>query len=195
MADESTFADFMQRIRAGDEQAASELVRKYEPLICRAVRLQLEDRRLGRIFDPMDVCQSVLGSFFARSAAGQYDLEQPDQLVNLLVAMARNKLASAARRQNRQCRDHRRIGAADGLDQVAAKGPGPGSILAGNELLQRFRQGLTEEERQLADLRSGGASWDDIAAKMGGKAQARRMQLDRALDRVAKELGLDEADS
>jgi RNA polymerase sigma-70 factor (ECF subfamily) len=195
MSDESTFTDFLRRVRAGDEQAAVELVRKYEPLIRREVRLRLEDRRLGRIFDSMDVCQSVLASFFVRTAAGQYDLEEPGQLIKLLVTMARNKLASAARRQSQQRRDHRREAAhgAEGLTEVAASGPGPGSIVAGRDLLERFRQGLTEVERQIADLRGKGLSWDEVAAQLGGKAQARRMQLARAVDRLATELGLDEA--
>jgi RNA polymerase sigma-70 factor (ECF subfamily) len=46
MSERETFADFMRRIRAGDEQAAAEMVRRYEPLIRREVRLSLEDRRL-----------------------------------------------------------------------------------------------------------------------------------------------------
>src|SRR5438132_7188286 len=111
MADEETFTDFLRRIRAGDEQAAEELVRQYEPLIRREVRLHLEDRRLSRLFDSMDVCQSVLASFFVRVASGQYDLERPEQLLKLLMAMARNKLASQARRQHRKLRDQRRIDA------------------------------------------------------------------------------------
>src|SRR5437773_104981 len=150
MADEKTFADFLRRIRAGDEQAAAELVRQYEPLIRREVRLHLEDRRLGRLFDSMDVCQSVLASFFVRTAAGQYDLDQPGQLVKLLVTMARNKLASAARQQRRQRRDNRRLAAgADELAAVAAKGATPSRLVAGKELLERFRQGLSAEERQV----------------------------------------------
>ena len=47
----------------------------------------------------MDVDQSVLASFFLRTAAGRYDLDGPDQLIRLLVRMTRNKLASAARKQ------------------------------------------------------------------------------------------------
>ena len=47
----------------------------------------------------MDICQSVMGSFFYRAALGQYELEKPDDLVRLLVTMARNKLADQARRQ------------------------------------------------------------------------------------------------
>jgi RNA polymerase sigma factor (sigma-70 family) len=195
MSDQDTFADFMRRIRAGDEQAAVELVRRYEPLIRREVRLQLEDRRLCRLFDSMDVCQSVLASFFVRTAAGQYDLDQSAQLLKLLVTMTRNKLASAARRQHRQRRDQRRAarGGGDELEQVAATGPSPSELVAGEELLHRFRQGLSAEERQLADLRVQGLSWADIAAQLGGRPQARRMQLARAIERVAQELGLEEA--
>ena len=47
----------------------------------------------------------MLLSFFVRAAAGQYELERPEQVVKLLVTMARNKLASAARREHRQRRD------------------------------------------------------------------------------------------
>src|SRR4051812_2155900 len=108
MPDPSPFAEFVARVRAGDARAAEELVRRYEPLIRREVRLHLEDRRLGRVFDSMDVCQSVLKSFFVRTAAGQFDLDDPTQLVRLLVTMTRNKLASEARRQHRQKRDNRR---------------------------------------------------------------------------------------
>lgn len=194
MSDEGSFSGFLKRIRAGDEQAAEELVRKYEPLIRREVRLQLEDRRLSRIFDSIDVCQSVLASFFLRTAAGQYDLDEPSQLVKLLVTMARNKLASEARRQNRQRRDHRRQTADQGeaLDRVAEDSPGPGTLVAGKELLERFRQGLNDEERAIADLRAAGMAWDQIADQLGGKAQARRMQLARAADRVARDLGIEE---
>src|SRR5438876_11600918 len=108
MLESVTFADFVRRVRAGDEQAAAELVRQYEPLIRREVRLHLEDRRLCRVLDSMDVCQSVLASFFVRTSAGQYDLERPEQLIKLLVKMARNKVVSAARREHPQRRDSRR---------------------------------------------------------------------------------------
>ncbi len=194
MAEANTFTDFVRRIRAGDEQAAEEMVRRYESLIRREVRLNLEDRRLARLFDSMDVCQSVLKSFFFRTAAGEYDLDTPEQLQRLLVTMARNKLASAARYQNRQRRDHRQ-NVADGsarLEGVASDSPTPSQVVAGRELLERFRQALSDEERQIAELRSQGLAWADIATRLGGNAQARRMQLARAVERVARDLGLDE---
>jgi RNA polymerase sigma-70 factor (ECF subfamily) len=194
MSDQADFSQFVSRIRAGDAQAAAELVRRYEPFIRRAVRLRLEDRRLGRLFDSMDVCQSVLASFFVRTAAGQYDLERPEQLIQLLVTMTRHKLASAARRQQRHCRDHRRE-TADGsaaLGGVMAADPSPSQQVAGRELLEQVRQRLTEDERGLADLRGQGLSWAEIASRLGGTAHGRCVQLGRALERVTRELGLDE---
>jgi RNA polymerase sigma-70 factor (ECF subfamily) len=190
------FRELMARVRAGDERAAAELVSRYEPLIRREVRLRLEDRRLARAFDSVDLCQSVLASFFVRAAAGQYDLDQPGQLAALLVRMARNKLASAARHQNRQRRDQRRVadGAAD-LEALAGGGPTPSRVAVGKELVAHFFERLSDEERQIADLRARGLGWEEVAGRLGGTATARRMQLTRAAERVARELGLDEGDN
>jgi DNA-directed RNA polymerase specialized sigma24 family protein len=193
MSDDTSFADFLRRIRAGDQQAAAELVRRYEPAIRLEVRMRLSDPRLGRLFDSMDVCQSVLKSFFVRTAAGQYDLDEPGQLLRLLVVMARNKLALRARHEGRQRRNYRRVEVAtDDRVEVAKVGPSPSEVMAGRELLQEVRQRLTEEERCLADLRGQGRAWKEIAAELGGTAGARRKQFERAVDRVARELGLDE---
>ena len=41
----------------------------------------------------------MLASFFVMAATGQYDLESPEELAKLLMSMARNKLASLARRK------------------------------------------------------------------------------------------------
>ena len=194
MTEDEVFADFIRRIRAGDAQAAAELLRQYEPVVRLEVRLRLSDRRLRRVFDSMDICQSVMASFFVRAAAGQYDLEQPGELVRLLVGMARNKLAFQVRRERAQRRDNRRVEVNDheALQSAAAATPSPSAVVAGDELLQRFRQKLSAEERQLAELRGVGLGWNVVAARVGGTAQGRRKQLERAVERVAGELGLGE---
>jgi len=193
MSDDNLFADLIHRLRAGDARAAEELVREYEPAIRLEVHCRLRDSRLRRAFDSMDVCQSVLASFFVRAAAGQYDLEQPDQLRKLLVGMARKKLLFQVRKQRAQCRDVRRLEpiVRDDGGAVAAD-PSPSRQCEAQDLLHSFRQRLTPEERQLAELRAKGREWPDIAAEIGGTPSGRRKQLTRAVDRVARELGLDE---
>ena len=193
MPDHTAFADFIRRIRAGDAQAATELVQQYEPVIRLEVKLRLSDPRLRRLFDSMDICQSVLASFFVRAALGHYDLEEPGQLVKLLVGLARNKLAFHVRHERRQRRDHRRLEAV-GEKQLEAAGacPSPSQQIAARELLQAFRGRLSAEERVLADRRAQGHAWAEIAAEMGGTPQARRKQLARAVERAAQQLGLDE---
>jgi RNA polymerase sigma-70 factor (ECF subfamily) len=193
MSDDNIFADLIRRLRAGDAHAAEELVRAYEPAIRLEVHCRLRDRRLRRAFDSMDVCQSVLASFFVRAAAGQYDLEQPDQLRKLLVGMARKKLLLQIRKQRAQCRDVRRLEpiARDDCTMVAAH-PNPSQQCEAEDLLHSFHQRLTAEEQHLAELRAQGREWPDIAAQVGGTPSGRRKQLTRAIDRVARELGLDE---
>jgi RNA polymerase sigma-70 factor (ECF subfamily) len=193
MSDDNTFADLVRRLRAGDPRAAEELVREYEPAIRLEVHCRLRDPRLRRAFDSLDVCQSVLASFFVRAAAGDYDLGRPDQLRRLLVGMARKKLLLQVRKQRAQCRDVRRSEPINRDDSAAvAADPSPSRHCEAQDLLHNFRQRLTPEERRLAELRALGREWRDIAAQVGGTPAARRKQLSRAIDRVARELGLDE---
>src|SRR5438309_10206244 len=109
MPEDRTFHDLIRRVRAGDQEAAAELVRSYEPAIRRAARVRLVDPRLQRLFDSMDISQSVFASFFVRAALGQYELEKPEQLLKLLVTMSRKKLADHARRETAARRDYRRV--------------------------------------------------------------------------------------
>lgn len=195
MIDQGRFATFITRIRAGDARAAGALVEHYEPLIRRMVRMHLRRQGLCRLFDSVDLCQSVLASFFTRAAAGQYDLQQPEQLIKLLVTMTRNQLISAGRRHCSQRRDHRRLAQAANLHAIAANQSSPSEKIAGRELVERFRQGLSDEEKQLAELRAQGLDWQAIAGRLGGAAHARRVQLSRAMERAAQGLGLEDSDA
>ena len=196
MAEETTFEDLMRRVRGGDGQAAEELVRRYEPTIRRVVRVRLVDPRLRRLFDSMDICQSVFGSFFVHAALGDYELATPEQLLGLLVSMSRKKVIDKSRRAGAARRDYRRVkeGPADQDKHWAAGDPSPSRQVAARELLDEFRRRLSDAERCLADRRAAGLNWQQIADEVGGTPEALRKQLARAVQRVSQELGL-EADS
>jgi RNA polymerase sigma-70 factor (ECF subfamily) len=193
MAEANDFPDLIRRVRAGEEAAAAELVRRYEPAIRRAVRIRLADTRLARAFDSMDVCQSVMASFFVRAALGQYELNAPEQLLKLLATMARHKLADQVDRERAACRDSRRVeeGSAD-KREISSAASSPSRQVAARELLEAVQRRLSPEERQLVELRNQGLDWATIAARHGGSAEALRKRLARATERIARELGLDE---
>lgn len=190
MHGDQEFQAFIERIRKGDSSAAEELVRLYEPIVRRQVRMQMVDSRLSRLYDSVDFSQAVMASFFLNGA--DFELQQPQDLVRLLMTMARNKLASSARRVLAQKRDgQRRDVDAPLLNQVADGSDTPSRIVSMLELIAEAKKKLTPEEQQLVDLRSDGKSWDEIAAELGGTAQARRMQLARAMERVTESLGIE----
>jgi RNA polymerase sigma-70 factor (ECF subfamily) len=196
MSEPQTFAELLRAVRAGDQRAAAELVRRYEPAIRRVVRLRLGDARLRRVVDSQDICQAVLGSFFVRAALGQYDLSSPEQLLKLLLTMARNKLAKQVQQQRAARRDHRRLAADDtvaaGLPAAAAS---PSKQFEAKELLEEVRRRLTPEEWQLAEQRNQGYGWAEIAARVGGNPDALRIKLARAVKRVTGELGFGEEET
>jgi RNA polymerase sigma-70 factor (ECF subfamily) len=190
----NSFLTFLDRVRTGDQKAAEELVRRYEPEIRREVRLRLRDSRLRRDFDSVDICQSVMASFFVRASLGQFEVNKPEDLIRLLVTMTRNKLVSQVRKRQTQGRDFRRRDTAgqEKLQNVA-QGPTPSLLVANDELIQEFRRRMSPEELRIAERRTQGLPWDRIAAEVGGTSEGCRKQLSRAVDRISQELGLDEA--
>jgi RNA polymerase sigma-70 factor (ECF subfamily) len=186
-SEDSAFRELIRRIRKGDEDAATELVRQYEPEIRRAVRLRLNNPRLGRVLDSMDVCQSVMGRFFVGAAAGQFELEHPGQLLRLLVTMAKNRVIDHARKPANRPES---FGADDREYQVPGRGDTPSVLIAHKELLAEMRRRLTPAERQLSELRSAGHDWATIAAQLGESPDTLRKRLERAMERVTKDLGL-----
>ena len=191
---EKTFSELFAEVKLGDSTAAEELVRMYEPEIRRVVRVRLTDSRLRQLVDSVDICQSVLAGFFVRTAAGQYDLQTPEELLRLLVTMAKNRIVDLARYGQAARRDGRRNVSVDHDDspvELKASGPGPESIIVNRELVDTVRDRLSDEERQIMRMRSDGQSWDEIAVAFGEKTNAVRMRLTRAIDRVSEELGLE----
>jgi RNA polymerase sigma-70 factor (ECF subfamily) len=192
MGDEIQFEELLALVRRGDADAAETLVKRFETAIRVAVRTRLSDPALRRQFDSIDICQSVLASFFIRAAAGQYDLHDPKQLVALLTRMAHNKLAMHARHQYRHRRDVRRLASFnDNGPEVAAATPGPLRHATGRDLLDRVYTMMEPPVREMVEYRARGTGWREIAARLGGTAESRRKQFQRAIDRIAEILNID----
>jgi RNA polymerase sigma factor (sigma-70 family) len=196
MLDPTTFRDLLGRTQRGDQAAAFELVREYEPLVLRAARAQLLGVRLGTALEASDVSQTVFFRFFVRLAQGGLALAEPADLLNLLHVMTRNHVLDEVRKRKTQRRNRRQEpqparDEPDVLEAVAAPGGTPSSIVASHELIAEIRRRLTPEEQHLLDRRSDGCSWEALGAELEVRADTLRKKLDRALTRVLRELGLD----
>lgn len=190
------FLELINRLRQGDEQAAYQLVQSYESVIRIAIRARLRDPVYNRVFDSMDICQSVMASFFPRAVLGQYHFDEPKQLVNLLIRMAQSKLSNQVRRHRAQRRDVKRdISHDDSRAEEVVDGKAPASqIIQARELLASIKHLLTPEEQLMVDMRRKGFRWDEIAEKLGGTPEARRKQFQRFMEVISKELKLDDDD-
>lgn len=152
----------------------------------------MTDPTLRRHFESVDVCQSVMADFFIRLSLGQFELDTPEQLINLLARMTRNKLLNKIYHEKAQRRDVRRV-APDDIHEIGVPSGGdtPSQIVAHNELLAKFRTRLSEREQYIALQRELGRGWSDIAKELGGTADGIRIGFGRAIDRVSKELGVE----
>ena len=92
------FEDLIALAGKGDEAAAQELLRCFEPHVRRIVR-----RRLPRVMRPkygsVDFVQSVWKSFFPRLRNGELSFRTPEQLSQFLTQVASNKVVTEFRRR------------------------------------------------------------------------------------------------
>jgi DNA-directed RNA polymerase specialized sigma24 family protein len=182
--EQSDFSVFFAALRAGDQDAATQFVRRYEPYLRRVIHMRLVGHRLKRCLDSMDVCQSILAAFFHQVTLGRFVLHSPGKTKRLLATMARNKLISKIRGEHDPV---------DGLDEgwePAAPGPTPAEHVADRDLLRAIRYRLSERECWLLDRRAAGDSWVDLAREDGGTPDALRMLHARAVARIRREVHL-----
>ena len=193
MSTDAEFERLWLRLLSNEESAADELLSRYEHEIRRYVRFRLTDPSLRRVVDSLDICQSVFGNFFVQLSAGAIELDNPQQLRALLVTMARNRLYDEVRREHAERRDARRVRSDEAALHAVGDGmDSPSQIVAADEILAAVRAELTTEDQYLIDQKLAGRQWAELAAELGGTAEALRKRATRALDRAVCKLGFAE---
>jgi DNA-directed RNA polymerase specialized sigma24 family protein len=198
MSGELSLLELLTLTLEGNQEASAELLHQLLPVIRRAVRVHLPPTDpLRRLFDSLDISQSVLITFLAKAGAGAIGFHNPEELRGLLRQMAAQKFIDKTRSAEAECRDHRREVGDAALANVLQPGPRPDEVVADRELYQSVRGCLTHREREMADLWVAGHQFQDIAAQMHDahgrpmKSNTVRMALERAFHRVAGQLSRD----
>lgn len=191
---ENDIPAFLARIQAGDEEAARELLTRYESEVRLVVRRQLP-RLLRSRFDSVDFLQSVWGSFFRRVRGGPAEFEDSRHLVAFLARAAKNKVIDEYRRAASQKQDvHREepiwVDGARPRD-VAVEVDSPSEVAQAREVFGRLQALLPEERRSILELKADGLSSRDIGDRLG--ISERTVQ--RVIEDLRRRAGLEDPEN
>src|SRR5579862_676446 len=90
MADQPLDKSLLRRWQGGDQAAAQLLFDRYVERLLALARKRISQRLAGRV-DAEDVVQSVFRTFFGRAKAGQFHVNDPDDLCRLLTRITVHK--------------------------------------------------------------------------------------------------------
>jgi RNA polymerase sigma factor (sigma-70 family) len=182
--------DLLARWRAGDQQAATELFRRYADRLIALARSRLS-AKLARRVDPEDVVHSAYRSFFADVREGRYQLERGGDLWQLLVTITLNKVQHQVERHTSQKRAVNREQPYSSEDSlvaiqgvIGAREPSPAEALALTDQVEQLMRPLDAAQRRMLELRLQGYNLEEIAAA----AQCSEATVRRLLDRIKRQL-------
>ncbi len=154
----------LRRLRLGQEEAATELYRRYARRVRGLARRQFSSH-LARRVDPDDIVQSVFCAFFQAARKGYYDVPDGEDLWRLLLVIALNKVRANRTFHLAARRDVRLTAPATHLKSRKHKWDNRGQLLCigFHEALEL----LEPSERAIVELLIEGHEVADIAASVG----------------------------
>ncbi len=181
------FQNFFAVLRQGDPQAVRELLRQHEPFLRAMIHLRLIDGRLRRTVDTMDIFQTLLKDFLdlTRERSAHPPPEASADVRAFLAAAIHHKILTRLRKERRNAGS-----LPDGWQPLSPESPARQA--EDQDYQQAIRDRLPEPARRLFELKMQGFTWPEIAAQVGGRADALRMRLRRALAEVLGALGHEE---
>ena len=172
MPAEPSFAEFLARLRQGDDQAARLLVERFGQRLLLMAQRRLDVRLRGKV-EPDDVVNSALKSVCLRLREGHFVLRDWDNLHALLVTITYRKCGRWREYYFSQQRDVAREKPfaldeddATGASEPPGREPSPVEVLLLEETAAGMVRGLTDEERQVVRLRLEGYDVREISERI-----------------------------
>lgn len=176
----STITELLQRFRAGDAEAAEELVRRYTPVIRHVVRERLPDRMRGE-FESMDFAQEVWLAVCKAPLASANFADARD-LKEYLARVATSRVVDALRSRSAGTRF---TGSRD-LGLTEAEGgpdPTPSQFAIADERWRTISESLPEEHVAVVERLRQGFTQQEIAEQTGWSLRT----VNRILQRVQRQ--------
>jgi RNA polymerase sigma-70 factor (ECF subfamily) len=173
------------RLGQGDERAAEEVFRRYEPYLRKVVRRQLPDEMRAK-FDSVDVVQSVWLDVLRGLRRADWQFASAVQLKAFLVKATRNRFIDACRQHRRAAEHEQALPGGSQAVEPPAPGPRPSQVARACELWEQMLALCRPEHRELLRLKREGLSPAEIAARTGLHEDSVR----RALRQLARQMAL-----
>ena len=190
----NSFAEFLARLRGGDDAAAGELFGRFAHQLI-ALALRHIDAGLRHKVDPEDVAQSVFKSFFVRYGDGSLDVVNWNSLWGLLTLITMRKCAERAAYHRAERRDAAREVSPPRGDEAApwqeplGREPTPLEAVVLNETVEQLFAGLDEEERPILELSLQGYTTREISARLGRAERTVRLLREGVRHRLERRQG------
>lgn len=186
----------IKRWRAGDQEAARQLFDRHVEALMNLARSRISQRFASRV-DAEDVVQSVFRTFFGRARAGQFDLEDPEDVWRLLARITLHKTLRTVAHHRAAKRDPKQeVGQAASAEaplvELLDSEPTPEEAAIFVDQLQHFLAQLRPEESQILEMRMKGYNNLEIAKELGISDRKIRRLMERIRD-LAEQEGLSPA--
>jgi RNA polymerase sigma-70 factor (ECF subfamily) len=175
--------DLLEQLGRGEVEALGELFAAYAPYLRAVVRRQLSDRLRAK-FDSADVVQSVWVQVLRQLGKDGLRVADENHLRALLVTVARRRLITRARQNDRGATDQQ---ADDGWSVIADPNPArPSEAVQADDLWDRMLALLPPEHHTILYLKREGLPLAEIAARTGLHEGSVR----RIIRKLSRELAL-----
>jgi RNA polymerase sigma factor (sigma-70 family) len=182
----SPLDDVLEKLSGGDDAAAEQVFRQYEPYLRKVIRRLLPERLRGK-FDTMDIIQSAWRDVLQAFRKAGYKFTSANQLRAFLVTSTRNRFIDRYRQQDRLARLEEHI-PSKSLERLPARSQAsPSAQMEADDLWQRLLRLCPPEHQAILRLKRQGVALEEIAAQTGLHPGSIR----RILRNLASQLAVD----
>jgi len=185
-----SFADFLKRLKAGDDEAARQILERFARQLIAMARRRV-DGPLKHKVDPEDVVQSACKSFFYRYSDGNFDIGNWNSLWGLLTIITVRKCSERIAYHRAERRDAAREVSASQREPAASpellsREPTPMEAVELSETIDRLLAGLDERERPVVELSLQGFTAREISKRLDRAERTVRLLRERVRKRLER---------
>jgi RNA polymerase sigma-70 factor (ECF subfamily) len=175
---DSALEVLLDKLCQGDDAAAEQVFRTYEPYLRMVVRRQLS-AGLRAKFDSIDVVQSIWADVLTGFRQAGWRFPDVPHLRAFLVKVTRNRFLDRFRQHEKALQREQPLADSDGL--APSPEPRPNEVAEANDLWEQLLLLCPPAHRPLLCLKRQGVSLADIAAQTGlHESSVRRILYDLA---------------